>query len=170
MLALLDWPNLIAGFVLGVLGTLPFRRRDLKRAKAEAVRAAREGWAKAAKRIELATWQPTTTAGDLYVLRTQYEVDYWRSLLGPKDFKLLERLETAYQAVEREPTQERLKQQTEARLAFANMSRRMQSQSYNEIVRAEERQRIRADYRRHPLRTWKRERRSKRMRRAAGIS
>lgn len=57
-----------------------------------------------------------------------------------------------------------LEAKREASVKFSNMSRRMQDEAYQEVTNKEERERVRADYLRHPLKTWRRERRNKRMR------
>jgi len=174
---MIDWPNLVAGVVLGFLLALVPWMLDRRRAKAHRRTDAAMAWMSVAKEIELAT-QPASTSTDLYLVGVRYPIDLWRSILGPNDFRALERLEHAYVQVEalaeESPTpqnSQRLRaaliERRDAFVKFANLSRRMQSESYNDVVRAEERRRIGRDYRTHPVRTWKRERHNRGVRRLA---
>ena len=100
---------------------------------------------------------------------------------GPDDFRAEERLEEAFQQVEHFERKlveggaeevaarlERARQEWhDAFVASANISRAMQSVSYDDVVTAEERKRVRRDYLRHPIRTWKREQRNRKVRRAS---
>lgn len=175
--SMIDWPNLIVGAVLGFLLALILWMIDRRRAQRERVREAATAWMGAAKQIELAT-RPETTASELYLLRVSYPVDVWRSLLGPNDFLSLERLEGSYQQLEatmplfrENPTPENdrrakaaLDERMSAFVAFSNMSRAMQDESYQQVLRSEERKRLGSDYLRYPIRTWRRERHNRRVR------
>lgn len=167
---MLDWPNLIAGFILGVLGTLAFWLPDKARAKRHAEREARASWSVAAKQIELAAWQSATTSADLYRLRVQFPIDHWRLVLGGEDFQKLEALENAYFFFDHKPTEANAERLKAARIEFSNVARSMQSEDYAEALFTEDRKRIRRDYLSHPIRTWMRERHDKRARREAEMS
>jgi hypothetical protein len=180
----LDWPNLLVGAVLGfLLGMIPWAI-DRARSRRSRIADVRAAWAPAAKRLELLAWDRTTTAADLYVARVGYPIDHWRKVLGPDDFRLMERMEGAFSTVEfwaRKHAESpgdgevtaRLRraaeEQRDAVVAFANMSRAMQSTQYTEVVDAEARAKLRGEYVRHPFRTFKRERRNRQNRRAAGV-
>ena len=166
-MAMIDLANLLPGGILGfVLGLIPWAvdRYDGRKQRLEQVR---DDWAVASKAIELSTWKTDTTAADLYVLRVQFPVDRWRLVLGSADFLLLERLEVAYQVHEGTPSAATSEKLNRARTEFANMARAAQSAGYDEVVKKDERQRIRRDYLHYPLRTWKRERQSRIVRRQA---
>lgn len=180
---MIDWPNLLAGFLLGLVPTLLLWWNDHRQSQRARTEDARVAWMGAARDIELGA-RPESTAGDIFLLRTKYPIDRWRSILGPDDFRALERLESAYQQVEFRVEQAEkagrtpesiaridaaLLERRDAYVEFANLSRRMQSASYHEVVTAEERARTRRDYLRHPIRTWRRERRNRLARRNAGI-
>lgn len=167
---MLDWPNLIAGLVLGVLGTLAFWLPDRARSKSLYEREARASWTVAAKQIELAMFQPTITHAELYRLTANYPIDHWRVVLGGDDFRKLERMEGALFCAERSTTEANLRELNAAQIDFSNMSRSMQSMGYAEVLHLEDQKRRRRDYRRHPIRTWRRERHNKRVRREAGMA
>jgi hypothetical protein len=174
----IDWPNLIAGAIIGFLLALIPWMIDRRSKKRERAGEAWTAWMAAAKQIEFAA-KPESTAADLYLLRVSYPVDLWRSILGPRDFLLLETLEASYMQVEgmarlfqESPTPENqrrveaaLLERRSAFIAFANMARAMQDESYQVVVFKEDRQRLRRDYARHPVRTWKRERHNRKARR-----
>ncbi|CAN5123953.1 hypothetical protein BH11ACT5_BH11ACT5_02600 [soil metagenome] len=169
---MIDWPNALVGFILGVACTVVVWVIDHGREKAQRRDDAMDEWKTAAKQIELLTYKRETTAGDLYLERVRYPVDRWRAILGPDaGFRLLDNLEGAYQNtegtlklyVENETEEAHLRFQAAAQerqqalVAFANFSRRLQSSGYHEVVTAEQRRQIRRDYLRHPIRTWKRQ-------------
>jgi len=176
---MIDWPNLIAGAVLGFLLGFILWMIDRHRARRQRVLDASTAWMSAAKEIELVS-RPDASASDIYKVRVKYPVDLWRSILGPSDFVVLERLEGSYQEVEgmvrllemsgddkdRELLEAALIQRRDAFVEFANLSRRMQSVSYTAVANREEATRLRRDYLRHPLRTITRERRNRKARRA----
>jgi hypothetical protein len=176
----IDWPNLILGALLGFALGLILWLLDRHRAKRERALDARAEWMKAAKQIELAVG-PQTTAGEFYVLRASHVVDRWRSILGPDDFVLLDRLESSFQQAEgmgrrfkEQRTAENwallqtaLSARAAAFVAFANMSRAMQSESYSDVLRAEARTQYWRDFKRRPIRTWRQNRRNEKAQRLA---
>ena len=180
MVVMIDWPNLIAGAVLGFLLALIPWMIDRRRARRHRRIDTATAWMGAAKEIELAA-QPGATSADLYLVRVRYPVDLWRSILGPNDFRALERLENAFTQVEvfgrmaqengtpesAQRLQVALVERRDAYVEFANLSRRMQSASYHNGVCAEDRRLMRHDYLIHPVRTWKRERHNRKVRRLA---
>lgn len=178
---MIDWPNALVGFLLGVLATLAFWLIDRGRAKRQRRQDAMDSWKGAAKEIELLTFKADTTAADLYTTRVRYPIDTWRSVLGPESFRLLERLEGTYHTSEHlaqkvaegdavaadvERLQGAVAERREAILAFANFSRLAQSEGYHEVVSAEERKRTRRDYLRHPIKTQRRQWHNRRMRKS----
>src|SRR3712207_6273737 len=92
----IDWPNALVGFALGFLASLPLWLIDRRRSARERQRDAWDAWKGVAKEIELLTYRPETTAGDLYLARVKYPIDSWRAILGPDTFRLLEAVESAY--------------------------------------------------------------------------
>lgn len=184
---MIDWPNLLLGAVLGaVIGFLPglgLWLGDRAKAKRQRREETMSAWAGVAKELELASMTEGTTSGDLYKIRVKHPVDLWRTILGPEDFRRLERLENGFQSVEifarrltegtdTDPTRyhQALQSRRDAIIEFANQSRLMQSVSYDAVVTREQRDRVKADYRSHPFKTWRRERHNRRARRAAGIT
>lgn len=181
---MIDWANLIAGVVLGFLPGLALWMVDRSRGKRQRRADALTAWAVAAKELELAALRPGATSGDLYLARVRHPIDLWRSILGPEDFRRWERVEGSFQAVEtwsrriqdgtgdgqdEERLVRALEERRTALAAFANVSRMMQSVSYDDVIDAEERRRVRRDYLRRPIKTWRRERHNARMRREAGM-
>jgi hypothetical protein len=125
-----------------------------------------EEWKVAMKDIELLTWKPETRNRDIYVARTRYPLDLWRSVLKEREgFQLLERLEAAYSTIEYfadkrssnppSATYFQFEQAetawNDARVAFANYSRRSQSKGYTELLRREERRETIRKFLRNPL-------------------
>lgn len=176
---MIDWPNALVGFVLGVAATLVFWFIDRARARRERRAEVWDAWKSAAKEIELMLGRPTTTAGSLYLARVKYPVDTWRAILGPDSFRQLEDLQRSYGALEywartlsENPADPELQakfdsamqERKEAMIAFANFSRQAQSDGYQAVIRAEARRDLRRDYLRKPISTWKRQRHNKRMR------
>jgi hypothetical protein len=174
---MIDWPNLLVGAVIGfLLGLIPWRI-DRRRVKRERVSDARAEWMNAAKQIELAVG-PKTTSGDFYQLRVSYAVDHWRRILGPHDFVLLDRLESSIQQFdgmtrrfngERTPenwaqVEAAMTARNDAFVGFANMSRAMQSESYNDVINAEERGQFWRDFKRHPVHSLAKKRRNQKAR------
>lgn len=187
---MIDWPNLIAGFLLGLVPTLVLWWADHSKQKEERRREALDAWRGLAKEIELLLYRPDTTSMTIYTARSRHPIDTWRAVLGPEPFRTLEELERAYVTAENMPglspqlvfhtdnrpdspmdRQRRAVRENRKQVIvkFANMSRRMQDEAYNRVTDKEERQRLRADYFRHPFRTWKRERYNRRVRKAAGL-
>lgn len=177
----LDWLNLLAGAVLGVLLGLVPGWFDKRRARSQELSDARHEWSVAAGRLELIA-RPDTTSAEFHYACTAYPIDRWRKLLGPSDFLLVERLQSAYTMVEvcaagatEEPKDESatrrldsaLLERQSAFVEFANMARALQSSIYNEVVSAEMRRQLRSDYLNHPIRTIRRERRMRKLRREA---
>lgn len=170
---MIDWPNALAGFGFGVLTTLMFWIPDRIRAKRERRRDVWEEWKVAMRDLELVAWKPETRSADFHVARCRYPVDHWRTILPDREgFILLERLETSYPSVEHfyqqfaaEPSEvntERFRRAEsawiEARVAFANYSRRAQASGYTQMVLREERQELWRDFFRHPVQAMRRQR------------
>lgn len=167
---MIDWPNALVGFILGVACTAVVWIIDHRRERTQRRADAMDEWKTAAKQIELLTYRQETTSGDLYLERVKYPVDRWRAVLGPDaGFRLLDKLESAYGNtegmlriyVENETEEAHLRFQAaaeerkQALVAFANFSRRLQSSGYHEVVTAEQSRQVRRDYLRHPVRTWR---------------
>jgi hypothetical protein len=167
----IDWPNAIVGFVLGIAATCVFWAIDRRHAKRLRRLDALDSWKGAAKEIELLLWSKTTTSWMLYEARVKYPIDTWRSILGPDDFRSLEEVENAFQTVEHleskiatntatasdiEWIERALPRKRDAIVEFANRSRRMQSAGYHEVVTAEQRRATRRDLLHHPIRTTRR--------------
>lgn len=168
---MIDWPNAIIGFLLGIGATLPFWIHDRLHARLERHRDLWAAWKVAMKEIELLMWKPETRASDLYIARTRFPIDHWRTVVDDRTgFVLLERLERAYASIEHfgnqyrqlpsRDTQNRFfaarDEWTAARIDFANYSRSAQSDGYTELVLREELRRRRHDLVRHPIRTVRR--------------
>ena len=178
---MIDWPNALVGFVLGVAATLLFWIPDRIRAGRQRQDELWESWKVAMKDLEILMWNPETRAGDIYVARTRYPIDLWRTILKERDgFLLLERAEGAYASVEHfgnefsadassEESARFLLAQSEwasARVAFTNYSRNAHSEGYDQLVRREERQRNRRDLLQHPIKTTRRLRHNSSMRKS----
>ena len=162
---MIDWPNALAGFGFGVLTTLMFWIPDRIRTLRERRRDLWEAWKVAMKELELLAWKPETRGADFHVARSRYPTDHWRTNLPEREgFILLEQLEGSYPAVEHfaekfaadpsdinaGPLERAGRKWGDARVAFANYSRKAQSSGYNQLVRREERQQFRRDLFRHP--------------------
>lgn len=188
---MIDFPNLIAGFVLGLVPTLLLWWADHSKQKKEREQAAFDSWKGVAKEIELLLFDKSTTSMTVYQVRSRYPIDTWRSVLGPEPFRALEAVENALLATEHMPAPSQLfyfggesppetdadrqrraiwERKRQAVIAFTNMSRAMQDESYQEVLDKERKAQLSADYRRHPIRTWKRERHNRRMRKADPLS
>lgn len=181
---MIDWPNLLIGAVVGAVVTaIPWAIDHglARRARRADVLTA---WATAAKQLEILLWTPDTTSADLFRLRASFPIDRWRKTLGPGDFRLLEGVERAFHdteraslALEKAPDDASLhaglvtayEARQDAQEAFSNRSRAMQSESYDEVTHAEERAAIRRAYRSQPIATFKSRRRSRQLRREAGL-
>lgn len=181
---MIDYPNLIAGFLLGLVPTGLLWWADHAKHKRERRQEALDSWRGLAKEIELLLFAPDTTWKTIYMARSRHPIDTWRSILGPEPFRTLEEVERAFTAVEHMPVPLQLfifteddspeteddrqrrvivERKRRAIVAFSNMSRSMQDEAYQEVIHKEERARVRAAYWRHPLRTWRRERHNRRM-------
>lgn len=163
---MIDWPNALTGFCFGVVTTLMFWIPDRIQAKRQRRAEMWETWKVAMKEIELLTFRPETRSRDIYVARTRYPIDLWRTVLKERDgFQILERLEVAYSTVERfaekrstnPPSASYFEfEQAEtdwndARIAFANYSRGAQSKGYTELVHREERQETMRKFLHNPI-------------------
>lgn len=168
---MIDWPNALIGFVFGILATLIFWIPDRKRAKRERRLDMWEEWKVAMRDLELVAWKPETRTADFHIARNRYPIDHWRKVLPDREgFILLEQLETSYGSVEHfgkefaadpsDTNTERFRRAErtwcDARVAFANYSRRAQSNGYTEVVLREERQGIRRDLLHHPFKAMQR--------------
>lgn len=173
---MLDWPNLIAGavigLILGVLVTGSFWVVDRRRNATGARDDARSSWTTAAHQIEQLARLKSTTSADLYRAASQYPIDRWRKLLGPGDFRLLEAMQRSYFAREVHegtmavgPSTPELRRQRRAleqswkaaSVAFINRVTDLRWEQFSEVADAERRAELRADYRRHPIATLRRE-------------
>lgn len=182
---MIDWPNLIAGFLLGLVPTGLLWWADHSKQKENRRQEVLDSWRGLAKEIELLLYQPDTTSMTIYTARSRHPIDTWRAVLGPEPFRTLEELERAYATAENMPglspqlvfqtdnrpesamdRQRRAvwENRTQVSMKFANMSRRMQDEAYQVVTEKERRQKLRADYLRHPFKTWNRERHNKRIR------
>ena len=118
------------------------------------------------KDLELVSWKPETRGADFHTARSRYPIDHWRTVLTEREgFILLEHLEGSYPALEHFTNQlaadrsdineERFlsakRRWSDARVAFANYSRKAQSSGYIQLIQREERQQIRRDLFRHPF-------------------
>jgi hypothetical protein len=163
---MIDWPNALVGFGFGVLTTLMFWIPDRRRAKGERRRDLWEEWRVAMKDLELVAWKKETRSADFHIAVSRYPIDHWRTVLLEREgFILLEQLEHSYPAVEHfgyaftadpsDVNEERFRaaerRWSDARVAFANYSRREQSRGYTQMVLREERQQIWRDFPRHPF-------------------
>lgn len=174
---MIDWPNLIAGFILGVIASLAFllwdRRHERRKEKDEA----RSEWLSAASEIDLVLWKSETTSGTLHTVVTRLPLERWRRLLGPDDFRALERVQNAYagvelwspRAAEDEAAMQRFVQAADelraARTEFVNRVRMQKATDYLRVVGDEFRQATLGEYRQHPIETWKRVRHNRRVHR-----
>lgn len=176
---MIDWPNALVGFAMGVAATLMFWIPDRIRAGRQRQEEVWESWKVAMKVLELLMWNPRMRSGDIYVARTRYPIDLWRSILKEREgFFLLERAEGAYASVEHfgraltanSPSEQQARfleaqgEWSSARVAFANYSRNAQTEGYDQLVRREERQRNRREFVQHPVETARRLRHNSRMR------
>jgi hypothetical protein len=178
---MIDWPNLIAGFLIGLVPTLTLWLVDRHRAKRTREREARDGWNVAAKTIESLLYKPDTTSVTLYDTVMSYPIDTWRAILGPDEFRALEAVQNAYARAEfcvnewknsRSPETQAAMLAAGTRCAeavtlFANLSRGARSAAYDSVVRAEARKQLKGSYLRYPVKTWRRERHNRAVRRAS---
>ena len=170
---MIDWPNALVGFLLGVAAMLLFWIPDRMRAGRQRQEELWESWKVAMKDLEILMWKPETRADDIYVARARYPIDLWRTVLTERGgFLLLERAEGAYSSVEHlgnqisadaspEKRARFLRAQGEwssAREAFANYSRNAQSEGYDQLVRR--------DLLHHPIKTARRLRHNASMRKS----
>lgn len=170
---MIDWPNALTGFVFGILATSIFWILDRKRSKRERRLDMWEEWKVAMRDLEFVAWRPETRSADFHMARSRYPIDHWRKVLPEREgFILLEQLETSYPSVEQfgkefavdpSPINEDRFRSAErrwidARVAFANYSRRAQANGYTEVILREERQEIRRDLFRHPFKAIQRSR------------
>lgn len=169
---MIDWSNALAGFGFGVLTTLMFWIPDRIRETRERRRDLWEAWKVAMKDLELVAWKPETRSVDFHIARSRYPIDHWRAVLPEREgFILLEQLEGSYPSVEHfgnqfaaDPLDEviadrfRRSERTwsDARVAFANYSRKAQSSGYTQLVRREERQENRRYLLQHPFKALQR--------------
>lgn len=180
---MIDWPNALIGFALGVVATLVFWIPDRIRAQRQRRREIWESWKVAMMDLELLMWKPETRAYDIHVARSRYPIDLWRAVLTEREgFILLERAGSAYSSVEyfanrfsadASPENSARFKRAEsewstARAAFANYSRNAQSEGYDQLVRREERQQNRRDLLQRPIKTTRRLRHDAQMRKSRG--
>lgn len=151
---MIDWPNALIGFALGLLPTGLGWLLSVRKRRADAA----VEWLAVAEKIENTLWAPGL---DYERLRSAYstsQVDRWRTVLGPESFLLLEELE---QAVGLLPLVAHDDAQVEAHQArvsaaikdFANWRRTTSSEAYQRLVVLEQRRASRARLVRHPVTT-----------------
>lgn len=139
---MIDWPNALIGFVLGLIptgiGWWSERRKRRQQAAYE--------WVAFARGLEQLIWQPGLTAVKLHNATVDRPLDMWRSVAGRTGFVALERLEHALENWEHlreqgpvDPGQEKrwLDELTTAHTAFANWVRAESSSQYNRLLRSE---------------------------------
>jgi len=176
---MIDWPNVLVGFALGVAATLAFWIVDRARGGRQRRAETWESWKVAMSDLEFLMWKPETRSSDIFVARSRYPIDLWRAILTDREgFRLLERVEGAYSSVEyfaaqrvADPSPEKIErfaraesEWSDARTAFVNYSRSAKSAGYTKLVEREERQQLRRDALRHPITTTKQMRRNAQMR------
>lgn len=174
---MIDWPNLIGGFILGIATSAAFWLLDRARERRKEKHQALSDWMSAASNIELLLWKPDTTAATIYAATAVLPLDRWRRLLGPEDFQALDRVQAlsaatqalSVNAANNEETMARFAQASidlgDAKVTFANRVRFRKADAYNRVMGRENQRTIRVDFYRHPIRTYKRERHNRKVRR-----
>jgi hypothetical protein len=92
----IDVPNLIAGFVLGVIGSLPFWWHDRAKRLAEVG----ASWTRAALGLEGLVLAPDTRGADLRAATAVLPLDNWRGEISSPGFELLESLQVSFDTTE----------------------------------------------------------------------
>lgn len=172
---MIDWPNLIAGFILGVVASLGFLIWDRSHERAKTRLEARSAWITAATEVVRISWQPDASSGSVYKATASLPVDHWRRILGPDDFVALERMHNAFATVEAqslhatdEAGRQRLAEAQEhlrrARNDFSDRVHFARGDEHTSLIDREHKRKVRRDYRQHPIITWKRERHNRRVR------
>lgn len=175
MIDVIDFPNLIAGFILGLV-PLGFERWNARRVRR---RTARTEWIAAARELEPLVWRKDLTTAELTAASRALPLDRWRADAGPDGFRELEAFEgtlgvleamedaraaVPFSAVQWKAAYDAL---TSARVAFANWSRRASSAEYNAIIQRESQTELRRNMLRHPWRTVRLVRRNTKARRGS---
>lgn len=93
---MIDVPNLIAGFVLGLLGSFPFWWHDRRR-RLDEVDAS---WTRAALGLQDLVLAPETRGADLRRETADLPLDNWRSQIASPGFALLESLQVSMDTTE----------------------------------------------------------------------
>lgn len=151
----INWPELVIGgifgTVLGVGSSLPFffhERRERKREVAI-------HWTRDLRSLEPLLFKPGLTYEKLYAATSQFPIDHYRRVLGPDDFRLLERFQNALATIQfptinvsEETLAKAVEQAKELHTELVNVGRMRSSQEYTELVARERRQ----ENRRHPIR------------------
>lgn len=173
---MIDWPNLIAGFLLGLVPSVVILIVERRHDRAKTREEVEAEWIAAATELLRETWQDDASSGSLWKAAAGLPLDRWRRVLGPDDFVAFERVHNAFATVESasghafdEAGRQRLAQAAEhlriARMEFHNRVALARDEAYNRNVEREERAKVRQDYRQHPIQTWKRQRHNRRVHR-----
>ncbi|MBF4616298.1 hypothetical protein [Curtobacterium sp. VKM Ac-1376] len=171
---MIDWPNLIAGFLLGLVPAGIGWFLDRRKLREDIG----QQWLAVARGLELAAWKVDVTAAALHTEQAGHPIDRWREQVGGPGFQLLDVMAGALQSYEAwafHPTREgddrraadALQLFIRSRVEFANWVRRESSASYTRVVKREEGTRLRHDFVRHPWKTWRRTSRNRRIERLA---
>ena len=90
---MIDWPNLIAGFVLGLVPTGIGWLRSRKKLREDLG----HQWLAAARELEIVAGRPDLTSGALHAAQVGYPVDHWRGIVGGSGFVLFDQMSRALQ-------------------------------------------------------------------------
>ena len=154
---MIDWPNLIAGFVLGLVPTGIGWLRSRKKLREDLG----HQWLAAARELEIVSWRPDLTSGALHAAQVGYPLDHWRGVVGGSGFVLFDQMSGALQnaegmsapvrtAADAERANVAVQRFHEARIAFANWVRGESSQDYSKVVTRERQAQYRRAFVRHP--------------------
>lgn len=147
----INWPELIIGAVLGFGLSLPFffhERRERKREVGI-------NWTRDLRSLEPLLFTKGLTWDKLNAATSQFPIDHYRRVLGPDDFRLLERFQNALATIQfptidvkEETLAKAVEEANQLHTELVNRGRMRSSQEYTELVARERRQ----ANRRHPIR------------------
>ena len=147
----INWAELLIGAVLGFGLSLPFYFHERRERKREVG----INWTRDLRSLEPLLFKPGLTYEKLYAATSQFPLDHYRRVLGPDDFRILERFQNALAtiqfptvSVKEETLAKAVEEAKELHTELLNRGRMRSAQEYTELVARERRQ----ENRRHPIR------------------